>query len=445
MPTVELTYQSDAVNYFQNLAQLPYAILLDSCRRFQERGRFDIMSAQPIVLLKTKKNHTEITRENSSEQSTQPLFDLVKSELKKLPIIASELPFTSGALGYYGYDIGRQLEKLPNQLTRENLVPDACIGIYDWSLILDHDLKKCHLVYTHAEQLNEIKNLLKGNVPKKTEFKLKAPFKAEMKREEYEIAFNKIQQHLVNGDCYQVNLCQRFSTQFSGSSFSAYQQLREKSPAPFSAFMNLPEGSILSFSPERFIESKANKVLTQPIKGTSPRHSDPKKDHDSAKNLVNSSKDRAENVMIVDLMRNDLSRSCKPGSIQVPKLFELQSFSNVHHLVSSINGELAEDQHPLDLLKNAFPGGSITGAPKISSMNIIEKLEMQPRSVYCGSIGYCTPDRQMDSNITIRTLLCEGNTIYAYAGGGIVIDSDCEAEYQESLIKISNLLRALDG
>ncbi|HYF97680.1 MAG TPA: aminodeoxychorismate synthase component I [Coxiellaceae bacterium] len=447
MPFIELDYQLDTAAYFQALAHLPYAIWLDSCRAYQNRGRFDIMSAEPKTLLKTKNRLTHIHHNGLNHSSDESIFDLVKIELQKLPQLSFEieLPFSLGAMGYYGYDIGRQLEDLAESLARKHSLPDACIGIYEWSLVVDHEQQKTYLIGYDATKLTEIASLIKENPSPLNPFQLNTPFKADMTRAEYEQSFNTIRQHLIDGDCYQVNLCQRFSTSFSGSPLAAFLELRQKSPAPFAAYMTLDEGAILSLSPERFIQAKKTQVLTQPIKGTRARHHDPQLDQASAQALLASSKDHAENLMIVDLMRNDLSHSCKPGSIKVPKLFELQSFSNVHHLVSSIEAELASDQHPLDLLKKCFPGGSITGAPKISAMNIIEKTEKQPRSVYCGSLGYYSIDEQMDTNIAIRTLLCEGDRIYAYAGGGIVIDSDCEAEYQESLTKINNLLKAFHG
>ncbi len=445
MPIFELAYQLDSQHYFRHLADLPYAIWLDSCRALQTRGRFDVMSAQPKTVLRTRDNLTEIITNGALDKSTTNVFDLVKAQLTKLKEYAPELPFSSGALGYFAYDIGRQLEHLDNHLARDIRLPDACIGIYDWSLIVDHEQQKTVVFYSHENQLTEIKSHL-ANTPKKLkDFKLAQPFKENMSRKEYKFAFHKIQEHLQKGDCYQVNLCQRFSSEFSGSPFAAYLHLRQQSPAPFAGFMNLPEAAILSLSPERFIQVKNKAVLTQPIKGTMPRYADPVLDENSAQQLLSSSKDQAENLMIVDLMRNDLSRSCKPGSVKVPQLFELQSFSNVHHLVSSITGTLMQNQSALDLLKHCFPGGSITGAPKISAMKIIECLEKQARSVYCGSLGYCSTDGQMDTNIAIRSLLCDQHKIYAYAGGGIVIDSDCENEYQESLTKINNLLRALNG
>ena len=208
--------------------------------------------------------------------------------------------------------------------------------------------------------------------------------------------------------------------------------------------MNMPEGAILCLSPERFLRVNNHQVTTQPIKGTSPRFANPEQDHHSAQTLLASTKDRAENIMIVDLLRNDLGKCCRPGSVKVPQLCALESFANVHHLVSTVTGTLEEGQHPLDLLRHCFPGGSITGAPKRRAMEIIDRLEPHQRSLYCGSMVYCDIRGRMDSNIAIRTLLCNQHKIHCYGGGGIVSDSSMASEYQEIQIKISRLLNILE-
>jgi len=199
----------------------------------------------------------------------------------------------------------------------------------------------------------------------------------------------------------------------------------------------------MCMSPERFLAATNRQLLTQPIKGTAPRSDDPERDHELAVQLQNSEKNRAENLMIVDLLRNDLGRSCKPGSIRVDQLFELQSFATVHHLVSSVHGEMRNGVHALDALRNCFPGGSITGAPKIRAMQIIDELEPQPRSIFCGAIGYVDASGRMDTNIAIRSLLACDKKIYAWAGGGVVADSNCDEEFVETENKIDALLGAL--
>jgi para-aminobenzoate synthetase component 1 len=258
--------------------------------------------------------------------------------------------------------------------------------------------------------------------------------------DEYRQAYEKVQAYLLEGDCYQVNLAQRFTAKASGDAFSAYQELRRLSPAPYSAFMDWPLAQILCASPERFLQIQLGRVETKPIKGTRARSRDKKEDERLAHDLLQNPKDRAENLMIVDLLRNDLSKSCEAGSVRTPKLFELESYANVHHLVSTIEGRLQNGRDALHVLRDCFPGGSITGAPKRRAMEIIEQLEPDRRGVYCGSIGYIGFDGQMDTNIAIRTMVNSDGEICCWAGGGIVADSRCDEEYQETFDKASVML-----
>ncbi|MDF5303005.1 aminodeoxychorismate synthase component I, partial [Vibrio parahaemolyticus] len=257
--------------------------------------------------------------------------------------------------------------------------------------------------------------------------------------------FDKVQEYLLSGDCYQINLAQRFNAPYQGSEWQAYLKLESANQAPFSAFIRMPESSILSISPERFLELKDRVIETKPIKGTRPRSEDPKQDNANAHDLQTAEKDQAENLMIVDLLRNDIGRVASPGSVHVPKLFDIESFPAVHHLVSTIRANLDEQYSPADLLRACFPGGSITGAPKVRAMQIIEELEPHRRSAYCGSIGYISRHGRMDTSITIRTIVAENHKLYAWAGGGVVADSDCASEYQETLDKLSKILPALQS
>jgi para-aminobenzoate synthetase component 1 len=274
-----------------------------------------------------------------------------------------------------------------------------------------------------------------------TGFRITSDVKSNMTREEYGQAFNKIKQYIRDGDCYQVNLSQRFSADFEGNTWSAYLQLRNVNPAPYAAYLNLPSGAVLSSSPERFLRVSGNQVETKPIKGTIRRSVFAYEDKELAVCLLESEKDRAENLMIVDLLRNDISKSCEAGSVVVPKLFALETYATVHHLVSTITGRLAKNKHALDLFRGCFPGGSITGAPKLRSMEIIEELEPHRRSIYCGSIIHIGFDGNMDSNICIRTLTKYKDKLYFNAGGGIVWDSRVDAEYKECFDKAAAMLQ----
>jgi para-aminobenzoate synthetase component 1 len=256
-----------------------------------------------------------------------------------------------------------------------------------------------------------------------------------MTRAEYEQAFERIRRYIVDGDCYQVNLAQRFEAQACGDPWRGYLALRHLSPAPHGAYLNLPFAQVMSVSPERFLQVRNREVETRPIKGTRPRAVDPRLDAERAQALAASAKDRAENVMIVDLLRNDLAKNCRLGSVHVPRLFAVESFAGVHHLVSTVRGELAQGRDALDLLRGCFPGGSITGAPKVRAMQIIEELERYRRGIYCGCIGYLGDDGAMDTSIAIRTLVHRAGTVRYWAGGGIVADSVAAEEYQETLDK----------
>jgi para-aminobenzoate synthetase component 1 len=381
--------------------------------------------------------------------------------LETLPSSPLGLPFLGGALGYFAYDLGRRFEKLPVQAKQDISLPEMAIGIYSQAVIFDHKSQQYFLVCA-PEKRRELEcflqNLVKINsitqVPF-TNFTLTSSWQSNMDKASYTEKFEQVQSYLLSGDCYQINLAQRFKAHYKGDEFEAYCALRLENKAPFSAFMRLNDASILSVSPERFLQCKQHKVQSKPIKGTMPRSNDKAQDRNNAEILANSSKDRAENLMIVDLLRNDISKVCKPNSVRVPKLFDIESFPAVHHLVSTVEGELAAQYNANDLLRGAFPGGSITGAPKIRAMQIIEQLEPHRRSVYCGSIGYISSCGNMDTSITIRTLICESNLhnksiadktnkIYCWAGGGLVADSNVSSEFQETYDKVNHILPVLE-
>ena len=334
-------------------------------------------------------------------------------------------------------------------------MPQMKIGIYDWAVVVDHREKMACLV-SHGFQQSTHDSWAAlcaffDGPPMQcaTQFKLTTPITSNMNFSQYTQAFNMIKHYITEGDCYQVNLAQRFSAGAAGDSWVAYSKLREISPAPFMAYMNFGYSQVLSGSPERFLQVVGNHVETRPIKGTRPRSDDAEQDRQYAADLQVSIKDKAENLMIVDLLRNDISKNCETGSVKADKLFQLQSFANVHHLVSIVTGTLQVGKTAIDLLRGCFPGGSITGAPKLRAMQIIEELEPHRRGVYCGAIGYIGFDGNMDTNIAIRTAAYAANEdnktgeISFYAGGGIVADSTLEKEYDETLDKASSMLKTM--
>ncbi len=446
----ELPYRLDTAPLFARFLDLEQPIYLDSAAAYSARGRYDIFAAEPLKIVK-EENSYHLKSKNHPQKPDY--FSTVKQALDELtPKIHNDyhLPFVGGALGYFGYDLGRQLEQLPTLATQDLKLPDAVVGIYSWAVIVDHRQQRAVLVahpQSDASLLREVRLRLNSNTDSSANlvlFTLASGFKSNMSRKAYSSAFQHIQDYIKAGDCYQVNLAQRFSASCTGHPWHAYQALRATAAAPFSAYMQHGDSAILCVSPERFLHASNQRVSTSPIKGTIARGDTPEEDEKLAQQLLSSAKDKAENLMIVDLLRNDLGKSCNPGSIQVDELFELQRFDTVQHLVSTISGQLRDGKDALQLLADCFPGGSITGAPKVRAMEIIEQLEPQRRSAYCGSLGYISCDGQMDTNIAIRTMVCENHQIHCWAGGGIVADSSCDSEYQECLTKVGKLLAVLE-
>jgi len=446
------------LDVFTPFSPLPWAIWLDSCESNHINSQFDIMVWQPAVTLTTKKQTTTIHNllNETVELSSHDPLSLVNKYQKKLfnsPVKSHlKLPFNGGAVGYFSYDLGRRFETLPSQAEQDIDLAEMAVGIYTQAIIFDRRTKQYYLICSNdkrasieqeiAQRLNKQSISRKDSKPA---FKLNSYWQSNMNESEYHQKFFQVRDYLLSGDCYQINLAQRFSANYQGDEFAAYSALRAKNKAPFSAFMRFEHHAILSISPERFLQLEQGKVQSKPIKGTRPRDKNSSIDDTNASALLNSEKDKAENLMIVDLLRNDISKVCQPGSVKVPKLFDIESFPAVHHLVSTVEGELAEEYCAADLLRGAFPGGSITGAPKIRAMEIIEELEPQRRSIYCGSIGYISACGNMDTSITIRTLICQNNKIHCWAGGGLVADSDVDSEYQETFDKVNKILPVLSA
>ena len=445
----ELPYRPDSASLFESIADLPWAVFLDSGRHHAGQSRYDILSAQPYARLVTRGALTEV-QADGIELSREDPFSLVRRFLDCGAAEGAGLPFSGGAIGYFGYDLARRIERIPALARDEERMPDMAIGVYDWALVVDHCDHRTWLVGQGRDPETDVKwggLVARFTNPRpesrRVPFHITSAITSNMTREQYMHAFRRIQRYIRDGDCYQVNFAQRFAAHASGDPWLAYQALRIINPAPFSAYLSTPYAQILSASPERFLKIEGGRVETRPIKGTRPRAGHPRLDAELAEALRGSEKDRAENVMIVDLLRNDLSKNCALGSVRVPKLFDVESFATVHHLVSTVTGELAPGRDALDLLRGCFPGGSITGAPKLRAMEIIEALEPQRRGVYCGAIGYVGFDGNMDLNIAIRTLVHSRGIVRCWAGGGIVADSRAEDEYQETFDKAAAMLKLL--
>ncbi|MFE8069724.1 aminodeoxychorismate synthase component I [Marinobacteraceae bacterium S3BR75-40.1] len=411
-------------------------------------GRYSITSALPEFELQL--------RAGSSEDQFNAIQQALDSHLKQAALtndsMTEDCPFTGGFIGYAAYELGFFCEPALLDYVAD-LPPDTLLlhaAFYSWGLIQDHIEGRSFLVFhpscPEAKKQRLLKELLSEDIPQaeQTSFSMTAPFRALESKKEYLQKIRHIQDGIRAGDCYQVNLSQCFEGAFTGSSWQAYKALTTVIAAPFSAYLALPDHCVLSLSPERFIRIQDDRLETKPIKGTRPRGHTPATDSRLKEELIQSPKDRAENLMIVDLLRNDLGRSCQTGSIRVERLFEVESYKNVHHLVSTITGRLKPDVRAFSALLNAYPGGSITGAPKIQAMKVIKKRENVTRGPYCGSVFYLSTDGQADSSIAIRTALCQQGKIRFWGGGGIVMDSDPETEYEETLTKVKLMMDLLE-
>lgn len=430
---VELRPVPDPLDACARFTDLPHLIFLDSSARGRGAlGRYSFLTADPAALV------------DDNDPLTAARALLAPQQRAPLPGLP---PFQGGIAGYVGYDWGAELERVRRPAGTEPRIPDAVLGLYDWVIAWDHVEGRAWIVAWEAERLAWVRE----RVNARADAALRRPpppsaaVDSNFTRRDYEAAVGRVRAYIAAGDVYQVNLAQRFQTSFGGAPLDLYRRLRARSPAPFGAYLALGDVAIASISPERFLRLAAGtrEAEARPIKGTRPRGATPAEDAALAAALTASGKDRAENVMIVDLLRNDLGRVCRPGSVRVPELYALESHPTVHHLVSTVTGVLADGADAFDLWRAAFPGGSVTGAPKIRAMEIIAELERAPRGVYCGAIGYVSATGAMDLNIPIRTVVVHDGVASFHAGAGIVWDSDPAAEYEETLAKARALIDAL--
>jgi para-aminobenzoate synthetase component 1 len=449
MLRTELPYHEDSARLFEVVADRPWAVLLDSGSHELNQSRYDVIVAEPYATLVTRGKLTEVRSSVIGLSPEDPLA-LLRRELAIRRDLQCDLPFTAGAVGYFGYDLARRYESLPVIAQDAEEMPEMCIGLYDWAVVVDHLERRTWMTgqgRDPATRRNWNDRVTRFSAPAperaRAPFRVTSPLTSNLNPAQYAERFRRVMHYIRAGDCYQVNLAQRFSAPATGDPWLAYQALRVMQPAPYSAFLHMPYGMVLSASPERFLRVVDGRVETRPIKGTIARAGHPRLDAERIARLQASAKDRAENVMIVDLLRNDLSKNCELGSIEVERMFDVESYATVHHLVSTVRGRLRGGRDALDLLRGAFPGGSITGAPKLRAMQIIEELEPHRRGVYCGVIGYIGCDGGMDLNIAIRTLVCAGGNVRLWAGGGIVADSLLDEEYQETFDKVAALLKVL--
>jgi para-aminobenzoate synthetase component 1 len=472
---VELTPAPAAWDVFQRCAGLNAPLFLDSALYHASLGRYSFVTADPFESVWSRGRRVSVSAEGRAREPGDPFAALAErlaryrgDPLPGLP------PFQGGAAGLFGYDLCHHIERLPRPHFDEFRLPDLAVGLYDWAIAFDHRADRAWVISTGfpeteprrrearaRRRLRQVLRRLSRNGPRaaRPAAAASAPsvrpalsypvpgslpgLASNFDRATYLDTIRRAIEYVHAGDSFQVNVAQRLLVPARLPPLELYRRLRECNPAPFAGYFDLGEFVIASASPERFLHVQDGAVETRPIKGTRPRGGTPAEDLARREELLHSAKDRAENIMIVDLLRNDLGRVCRYGSVRVPALCRVETYRTVHHLVSEVRGRLREGLGPIDLLRAAFPGGSVTGAPKVRAMEIIAELEPTARGAYCGSLGYIGFDGSMDTNILIRTCTAAAGWVQFPVGGGIVADSVPEREYEETWHKAEGLLRAL--
>ena len=448
----------DPVAAATRLRRLPGLAFLDSAMRHEALGRHSFVATDPFARFRARGGIATLDGRTLPGRSLAAL----RACLAPYRVEPGAEPFPGGAIGYLAYDFGASLERVTAPARRAGLTDDIAFDFFDTVLAIDHAAGRCRLVATGfpatdeaarevraRQRLAQFADILATDaVP--AEVSPPRPetlaWRSNFTRQTYKEAVEKIKSYIRAGDIYQANIAQRFTADLPRrfDPFALYRRLRETNPAPFGAYLELGSLTVASSSPERFVRLDGRSVETRPIKGTARRHGDPEADNASARALLASVKERAENVMIVDLLRNDLSRVCEPGSVRVPTLCGLESYAGVHHLVSVVTGTLRAGLDGFDLLEKTFPGGSITGAPKIRAMDIIGEIEGDARELYCGAIGRIGFDGRLDTSIAIRTVFMDAATAVLQAGGGITLLSEAAAEYDETLAKAARVFAAFE-
>ena len=432
----------EVYNLFKNQTD---TILLDSSKEDKNLSKYSFIGVNPFLKFEVKNENTYING-NIVEGDPFKILENLVNEYRY--DIEDNIPLLSGAMGYISYDTGRLLEELPNTAKEDFSIPDMRFVFYKNIIIfdlinnkkyitdLDGNIENIHILLKVIDSGEKIHDEI---VREKSENN----FYSNFIKEDYKKAVTRLKEYIVSGDVYIANMTQRFWCHNEEDSFNIYKKLRSINKAPFSAYLNFEDFQIISSSPERFVQVFNNKAHTRPIKGTRPRGNNVEEDEKNKLELIDSEKDKAELLMVVDLERNDFSKVCKPHTVKVTENFKLEEYATVFHLVSTVEGELKDNVSSVRCIKECFPGGSITGTPKIRAMEIIEELEGIKRNIYTGSIGYFDFRGNCDFNIVIRTIIKKNNKAYFGVGGGITYDSIEEDEYSETLDKAKALMRVL--
>jgi len=463
------------IDVFHKLCSKPYGFWLDSCGL----SRYSFAGADPFIVVKARNNKVEIIQDSTCRITTGNIFSTLTSllnefnpshplgtDLKSVP--SKNIPFQGGAVGYFGYELKNQLEQLPRKHAAEPNIPDCILGLYDTIFAYDHKINKGYVIASGLSEKNSRSrkllakkranqffdtmdtgcNLKSTYSPTQRphpslEREGKAFVRSNFTKKDYMNTIKRAQIYIASGDIYQANLSQRLTIEFRGNPLLLYSNLRTISPSQFGAFLNYGDFQVISNSPERLLKVNNDIAETSPIKGTRPRGKNLKEDRLLIKELKKSRKELAEHIMIVDLERNDLGKICEFGSIKAQTLQKIYTYPTLHHMVSTIKGKLRDKMDPVDCIRSLFPGGSVTGAPKIRAMEIIEELEPTPRGIYTGAIGYIDFSGNMDLSMTIRTAVLHDNHLYLNVGGGIVADSNPEEEYEETMLKADAFFKAI--
>lgn len=432
----------------------PGGVWLDNNHDTPALNRYSFAGVDPFLVFSASRGLCVITGSGMQETIRADPWPTIQELLRRYAAPEGPFPLAcGGTLGYLGYDMGRYLERLPDLGRSDAGLPEVYLGFYDLLVVMDHLTHEAWLVSAgrpggNGESDRQMRMIqLREYLTQAAEIPVRAAGFAAVPglhgfftRNTYGDAVRRCKEYIAAGDIYEVNLSQRFWFDFAGEPIELYVRLSQTSPAPFGAFLRVGDAAILCRSPERFLQVQGANVETRPIKGTRPRGNTPENDRRLAEELLASEKDRAELMMVVDLERNDLSRVCLLGTVKVPRLCGLESYANVHHLVATVTGTLKAGLGVIDLLKAAFPGGSITGVPKIRAMEIIEELEPVRRGIYTGSLGYLGFDGSADLNIIIRTAWIRRGKLFFQVGGAVTFDSDPVSEYEETLHKATAVL-----
>jgi para-aminobenzoate synthetase component 1 len=449
-------------------------VLLRGSQTDSASGRYSFIAAQPFLAFRSFGSRCEVHFYDRTHIQYGNPWNLLDSLMSRFELLDEmDLPFPlGGCFGYWGYDLKNFVEpKLPRRALNDLELPDCWVGLYDSLLIFDHHLAKTWIVSTGldadgsrdekraCERLDSWESLVCGTNPERSadslvrassneklfrgQCKPRSPPQSNLTRDEFISRVERSQDYIRAGDIYQVNLAQRLTVPLPCSPWEVFEQLTAISPAPFSSYLDCGDFQIVSASPELFLRLSSSQIQTRPIKGTRPRAVDPIRDTQLAYELQTSAKEMAELVMITDLLRNDLGKVCEFGSVHVPELVRLERFSHVQHLVSTVEGRLRFGVTHFDAFSSCFPGGSVTGAPKIRAMEIIDELEPVTRGPYTGAIGYLGFNRESQLSITIRAAVCKQDNAWLHVGAGIVADSIPRAEFDETLAKAAGFLHAL--